>query len=159
MGSNSMVHVFSLDSSRPTSSRPSLAKNNEGTGVAIKKAGEDMSDLWPEREQVPVPQHWPPLQVTVHPPAATKGGGMLWRICLSIHRYKWACSVTDTAGSCFPRIHSGARIRLSYHQVRPAHSAPAALKKKLPVDMTHLRFWPVNTEINLWLSRILGIFD
>jgi hypothetical protein len=62
MGSNSMVHVFSLDSSRPTSvgrlnARPSLAKNNEGTGVAIKKAGEETSDLWLEREQVPVPQH------------------------------------------------------------------------------------------------------
>jgi hypothetical protein len=57
-----MVHVFSLDSSRPTSvgrfnARPSLAKNNEGTRVAIKKSQEEASDLWLEQKQVPASQH------------------------------------------------------------------------------------------------------
>jgi hypothetical protein len=73
-----MVHVFSLDSSRPTcvgrsNARPSLAKNNEGTRVAIKQAWKERSDLWPEREQVPAPLHRPP-------PVVREGGGGVWML-------------------------------------------------------------------------------
>jgi hypothetical protein len=85
IGSNSIVHVFSLDSSRPTcvgrsNARPSLAENNAGNRVAIKQSGKERSDLWPEREQVPAPLHRPP-------PVAREVGG-----CCDVFVFR----VTDT---------------------------------------------------------------